>query len=408
MPKKKFLTAALMVKDEAHNIGRAIDSIKRMGCIEDILVLDTGSTDDTVAIALDHGARVVIPEDLDSFFVDTETGRHFNFSAGRNRLHTEATGEWLLMLDADEEVEGDASFLPRMLKAMGPEVDALAFMFRDIQQERQKMQFPQPRIFRRWRVRWENIVHNRPVMHEPAILAQDRKSGSAALSILHYGYDAGPETKARKTARTVGLLKKQLEIDPGSWWCYFYLSQIYGDTGELDKCIEASETYIAHKPDVDRFNTSVYFTICQACMLSQNFDLADKWLGEAVKELPEDIDIAAVVFDFGIQTQRPNVVLSGASLYLKAWDKLQENPISMGSRFTYCNHPEALARVLFQIIAMRLEESIMQMERLKTVLPKCTDEEKRATIEKELDATLAKLGVKWTHHEDAGPEQEAA
>lgn len=396
----KFLTAALMVKNEAENIGRAIDSIKALGVIEDILVLDTGSNDDTVAIALEHGARVVIPENLDEFFIETETGRHFNFSAGRNRMHTEALGEWLLMLDADEEVSGDASGLVAFLKKMPPEIDALAFIFRDIQGGRQKMQFPQPRIFRRWRVRWENIVHNRPAMHEPAILFPD-------LAIRHYGYDLGPEAKERKTQRTLGLLKKQLEIDPSSWWCHFYLSQIYGDIGEMDKCIEASETYIAHKADVDRFNTSVYFTLCQAAMLSENYDLADKWLGEAIKELPEDIDIAAVVFDFGIKTRRPNVVLSGASMFLKAWDKMAANPISMGSRFTYCNHPEALARVLYQIVAMRLEESVQQLERLKTVLPTLTDEEKRNTIETELEATLSKLGVRWIHHE-AEPKQEAA
>lgn len=396
----KYLTAALMVKNEDKNIGRAIDSLKKYPCIEEILVLDTGSNDDTVAVALEHGARVVIPDNLDGFFIKTETGRHFNFSAGRNRLHTEAVGEWLLMLDADEELSGDASGLVPFLQKMTPEIDALAFTFRDIQQDRQKMQFPQPRVFRRWRVRWENIVHNRPVMHEPAIFFPD-------LSVLHYGYDAGPEVKERKTTRTLGLLKKQLEIDPASWWCHFYLSQIYGDLGEFDKCIEASETYIAHKGDVDRFNTSVYFTLCQACLITKNYELADKWLGIAIKELPEDIDISAVVFDFGIQTKRANVVLSGASMFLKAYEKMEANPISMGSRFTYCNQPEALARVLYQIIAMRLEESILQLERLKTILPKCTDEEKRTTIETELEATLSRLGVKWVHRE-AEPEKEAA
>lgn len=398
----KFLTAALMVRNEAANIARAIDSIKSAGCFQDILVLDTGSTDDTVAIAREHGARVVIPDNLDEFFVDTETGRHFNFSAGRNRLHTEAQGEWLLHLDADEEISGDCSKLCHFLRQMTPEIDMIALMFRDIHQgERQHMQFPQPRIMRRWRVRWENIVHNKPIGHEPAIMFP-------GLSVRHYGYDAGEELKAAKTSRTVGLLKKQLEIDPSSWWCYFYLSQIYGDTGKLEECIEASETYIAHREDVDHFNESVFFTLCQSGMLLQKFDLVDKWLGAAIKELPEDIDIAAIVFDFGIQTKRPNVVLSGASMYLKAWDKLQENQISMGSRFTYTNHPEALARVLYQIVAMRLDESIQQLERLKTVLPQCTDDEKKATIERELDATLDRLGVRWTHKDEAGPAKEAA
>lgn len=402
----KYLTAALMVKNEAANIGRAIDSIRRMGCIQDILVLDTGSTDGTQDIAREHGARVVTPDNLDEFFIDTETGRHFNFSAGRNRLHSEAAGEWLLMVDADEEIGGDPSGLVKFLHeidAKGPEVDAVALIFRDIQGGRQHMQFPQPRIFRRWRVRWENIVHNTPVMHEPAVLFPH-------LSVLHYGYDAGPEMKERKTARTVGLLKKQLEIAPDSWWCYFYLSQIYGDIGEFEKCIETSETYIAHKADVKRFNTSVYFTLCQACMVTDRIDLADKWVGEAVKELPDDIDIAAVTFDYGIKTGNARVVLAGADMFLRAYETMEKNPISMGSRFTYTNRPESLARVLYQIVAMRLEESVIQLERLRSILPTCTDLEKRQIIENELSQTLARLGVRWLgEKQNAEPvEKEAA
>ncbi len=389
----KFLTAALMVKNEADSIGRAIDSIKAIGAVEDILVLE-------------HGARVVVPEDLDDFFIDTETGRHFNFAAGRNRLHAEAMGEWLLMLDADEElsVDGDAAGLVKFLKQMTPEIDMIALVFRDIQAGRQKMQFPQPRIFRRWRVRWENIVHNAPIGHEPAILFP-------GLSVLHYGYDLGPEVKERKTARTVGLLKKQLEIDPESHWCHFYLSQIYGDTGEFDKCIEESIAYIEAKDKVRRFNTSVYFTLCQACMVSGNMELSDKWIGESIKALPDDIDIAAIVFDYGIKTKNERVVLSGADMFLRAYDKVKDNPVAMGSRFTYCNQPESLARVLYQIVSMRLEESVRQLERLREVLPTCTDEEKKKTIETELERTLGRLGVRWVHKETAAgpePEKEAA
>ena len=71
----KLLSAALMVKDESQNIARAIDSIRNAGVVDDILVIDTGSTDGTPEIAREHGARVVIPENLDDFFIDTETGR---------------------------------------------------------------------------------------------------------------------------------------------------------------------------------------------------------------------------------------------------------------------------------------------------------------------------------------------
>jgi glycosyltransferase involved in cell wall biosynthesis len=82
------LSIALIVRNEEKTLGRCLDSVR--GLANEIMVVDTGSTDGTREIAAAHGARVF----------------HFpwcdDFSAARNESLRRATGQWVLWLDADE------------------------------------------------------------------------------------------------------------------------------------------------------------------------------------------------------------------------------------------------------------------------------------------------------------------
>lgn len=80
------ITLAVITYNEAANIARCLDSVPFAA---EKLVVDCGSTDDTVAIARSHGARVVDQEWL-------------GFGAQRNFASTQASHDWILVLDADE------------------------------------------------------------------------------------------------------------------------------------------------------------------------------------------------------------------------------------------------------------------------------------------------------------------
>ena len=82
------ISTCLIVKNESENIGRCLDSIKNIS--DEIIVVDTGSTDDTVEIAKSFGARV--------YFYGWDN----NFSNARNHALDKATGDWIIFLDADE------------------------------------------------------------------------------------------------------------------------------------------------------------------------------------------------------------------------------------------------------------------------------------------------------------------
>src|SRR6185503_940117 len=84
------LSVCIIAKNEQAFLGQCLASIKPVA--DEIIVVDTGSVDNTAAIAREHGAQV-------HSFAWTD-----DFSAARNFSLQHATGDWLLILDADEEL----------------------------------------------------------------------------------------------------------------------------------------------------------------------------------------------------------------------------------------------------------------------------------------------------------------
>ncbi|MBR1858040.1 MAG: glycosyltransferase family 2 protein [Selenomonadaceae bacterium] len=85
---KLKISACYMVKNESKNLPRSIDSLKTQ--VDEIIVVDTGSTDNTIEIAKNYGAKVI------------ETEWQNDFSTPRNLAIDNATGDWIIFLDADE------------------------------------------------------------------------------------------------------------------------------------------------------------------------------------------------------------------------------------------------------------------------------------------------------------------
>jgi glycosyltransferase involved in cell wall biosynthesis len=86
------LSVCIITLNEEANIGRTLKSVA--GIASEIIVVDSGSTDATLALAREHGAKV---------FVEPWKG----FAAQKNSALARATGDWILSLDADEEVSAE-------------------------------------------------------------------------------------------------------------------------------------------------------------------------------------------------------------------------------------------------------------------------------------------------------------
>jgi glycosyltransferase involved in cell wall biosynthesis len=97
-----LVSLCMIVKDEEALIGDALASAQ--GLADEVIVYDTGSTDNTIAIATKHGARVIQGQWRD------------DFAWARNQTLEYATGMWILWIDADERVRGDKEALRTRLE----------------------------------------------------------------------------------------------------------------------------------------------------------------------------------------------------------------------------------------------------------------------------------------------------
>jgi tetratricopeptide (TPR) repeat protein len=201
------VSLCMIVRDEEARLGRAIGSA--LALVDEIVVCDTGSRDNSVAVAQSLGARVV----------------HFSwgddFSAARNAALREVTSDWVLVLDADESLdEVDADRWRSLLEdpiAAGYEVTLVSD-----RGDRQEA-FRLVRLFRNDpAVRYCFPVHEQII---PALNAWAAEHGlqvlPSPLVVHHSGYL--PQEKAAKKPRNLRLLQKAVALHPDEPYLHFQL-----------------------------------------------------------------------------------------------------------------------------------------------------------------------------------------
>ena len=206
---KPFLSLCVIAKNESTNLQRCLASVA--GLVDEMVVTDTGSTDDTVAIAQAAGAKVNHFEWCD------------DFSAAYNQCLDHASGEWVLLIDADEELAPTSRDEVRQLIKRE---DAFAYtvLRQDFYGDGQAFsEMLQTRLFRlRDGVRFIGRIHQQfePTLSEHA--ANERRLVlDSPVRIKHYGYVG--DYKSRKLDRAIRLLELELEARPDR---FYYLVEL--------------------------------------------------------------------------------------------------------------------------------------------------------------------------------------
>ena len=195
------LTVCLITRNEGKFLGSCLKSV--FGLASQIIVVDTGSTDRTTEIAKSFGAEIY------SFaWAD-------DFSAARNVALEHATGDWILMLDADEELpaaqherlladirKSDAIGLRLPLVNHGQEADGQCFV---------------PRLFRNApRVFYHGRIHEQVF---PSLVGLGKAwglpTGLGTAQLLHHGYSQEMVQDRNKIERNLRLLRLAVEENPG-------------------------------------------------------------------------------------------------------------------------------------------------------------------------------------------------
>jgi glycosyltransferase involved in cell wall biosynthesis len=180
------LTLAVITHNEAETIARCLDSVPFAA---EKLVIDSGSDDDTVAIARAHGARVVQHDWL-------------GFGAQRNFASAQCSHDWILVLDADETLTPElaAELLQRLPALMAGDAPA-AYLRRSTIYMGRPMRWYRPavgeqlaRLYHRDRARWSDArVHESlrftgaaPVLRAPFNHINNPTLPHKQLKVLRY------------------------------------------------------------------------------------------------------------------------------------------------------------------------------------------------------------------------------
>lgn len=351
-----LLSACMMVKNEEKNIERCLRSIKKL--VDEIVVVDTGSTDNTVKIAKRFGARVYHHEWQN------------DFSLHRNQSIGYARGTWVMIIDADEEfaLSDGATYgqVREFLTKIAGKYPAAALNVKDMQKGMNTLQFNSTRIFRKGLVEYQGIVHNQPVL---------KIDGEAALCtgafLYHYGYDLTPEQKAGKFLRTSTLLLKQIEEGQIiNALPYFFLCQLYADDRQSAEAIKWGEMYWDHRAEaVDgSFCDSIYFVMTKQYMKLGDTEKANEWLNRGVEALPGDLDLALAALEYGVWIDNVDLKIQACKDFIQIYRQYQKNPALKANRFVFAMRPEALAYVYFHQTVTEIKDGTQAMSNLITLL----------------------------------------
>lgn len=265
------ISLVMIVRNEERNLPRALGSAKDI--VDEMIVVDTGSVDRTVEIAESFGANV-------DFFDWRD-----DFAAAKNAAIERASGEWLLLMDADDEIHPDDRYAVRELM-QHDEVDCFLFDTHSyIGGGTQIVRMQQPRLVR-------NVPKHRFTgrIHETIPLTGSVLSYTD-IRVLHYGYLETEIGAKRKIARNLSLLRKQMGERPSPSGAY-YMGMEYLRSGEYGPAVEwlerAESMFLeaGEKPPPDLYKRRIV-----ALIGSDRFEEAYRDIGSALALHPEFTDL---------------------------------------------------------------------------------------------------------------------
>lgn len=214
------MSATLIVRDEARHLGSCLQTLR--GLVDEVVVVDTGSIDDTRDVARSHGARLV------------EAAWRDDFAAARNIAVDHARGSWILYIDADERVVR-ARGVRRALASM-PD-DAVAGLVR-FRAQSGFTRYWTCRLFRRLPgIRFRGVIHESP--HADIFERVERRGANVVeteLAIDHLGYDGD---RTGKYHRDLPLLMRALRHDPDRLYLWYALGAAHLGLGDDSQAARA-------------------------------------------------------------------------------------------------------------------------------------------------------------------------
>jgi glycosyltransferase involved in cell wall biosynthesis len=283
-----ILSACLIVKNEEQRLPQCLDSLRSLA--DEIIVVDTGSSDRTVAIVKKYQARVF----------------HFDwcddFSQARNYAIAQAKGKWILVIDADEVLEQSAI---ATLQEVMQRDDCLAVNL--LRSEIDAKQAPYSLVLRLFRnhpaIAFTGLYHESIDQSVTALQAQEPHWQVLNVEVpvlLHYGYTDSEIQLKHKYEFAKQLMHKHLEVFPDDSYMLNKLGALYiSSTQDRDRHlgIELLQKGLTLLDDADRPNLiycELHYHLGLAYHQNADWELAKKAYEQVIAlDVPNLVKLSA-------------------------------------------------------------------------------------------------------------------
>ncbi|MCY6353969.1 TPR domain-containing glycosyltransferase [Clostridium sp. ZS2-4] len=318
------LSVCIITKNEERHIERCLKSIYPLAekGLAEIILVDTGSKDKTVEIAKKY---------TDNIF--SYVWRD-DFAEARNFSITKAKGEYLLIIDADEEVEKDS--LNKIVNLFNDEeyrkFNAFTFKEKNFTDEDLKNFgiFTRAFIFKNS----EDFFYTGSIHEQPSIMMPCKHLDAY---ILHYGYIMNEKVKEEKFIRNSKLLKKELIKNPDNLYYRYQLAvtyQVHGDTKEAAKEIDIVINILKNKV-YDKLHLLYYSAAAQIYKSEGLYDKVIEVCSRGLEKQKDFIDLVYSMMQAFYMTEKYEKALDYAEGYFMLLRDFKKHDIFHDTRFLF-------------------------------------------------------------------------
>jgi len=313
-PKDMTLSVAMIVKNEEALLAQCLDTVKDIA--DEIVIVDTGSTDRTVEIARRYTDKVYFHKWQNSF------------SEARNHSLDYCTCDWVLQIDADEELL-DPQLVKKTMAVLRnrPDVDAVIVPVLSESTAGTISRTMFPRLFHREGCHYEGIIHNQ--------LKHPGEAVTADIRFLHYGYNLSPERLERKNELMIQKLEKQLAENPDDTFAWTNLFDVWHAQGRWQDILDhAHKVLDKENPNEGEWQRTAYICLVAHMVLKQYQKAIELGL-EALEKWPDNLDVMlalAVVYDEIKRPEHAIVMLKRNLAGLYGEKAMEKRPLGVNSR----------------------------------------------------------------------------
>ncbi|MFA6978802.1 MAG: glycosyltransferase [Ignavibacteriaceae bacterium] len=282
-----MITLSMIVKNEEKHLANCLESVKKV--VDEIVLVDTGSTDNTLEIAKKYSAKIFHFEWIN------------DFAAARNFALEKSFGDWILYLDADECLSQKSVYeLQKLTK--NKKREAFKCIINNIDEINSRPSvmtytrlFPNDK-----RVRFEGKVHEQI---ENSLRKNNYVIKNSRIEIDHYGYNLTKDDLRNKAKRNLSILLKQFDEIKSSYYA-FHLGQTYAVLNEKENAVKYFTTSLLD-PKLEKESRSLayrYLAIDNAGQ--QNYKAASELIDKSLQ----------------CDNEQPLALFAAANIYLKLGD----------------------------------------------------------------------------------------